>query len=721
MFTAIVSLNYGKTIPEVPEGHPRVYINKADLHVLKKKVHTEKFRETWQYVKNYDHPFARVFEALITEDGKMAKKAAINFLPILKECTDARQPLNAMHLGACIYDWAYYQMSDSLKQAYIAEFKRIASSHEPYYPAKKGFGSIVGHNTEGWIMSDQLPAGVAIYDEDTVMYDAASAVFFEEFVPARNFVYQAHMHHQGDSYAAVRFLHDIFATLLFDKMGKKVFADQQQYVPYQLIYNYRPDGQQLRSGDTFDEAGNDGGGRSRGIHRKALILGMTGSLYKDPYQLDMFRRYTTYGLEKVFELIFLPENIEPKPISELPISKYFPHPMGEMIARTGWEMGVESNDAVIQMRIGNYFFGNHQTKDFGTFQIYYKGPLAIASGAYEGIGQPYGKEHWRNYHHQTISKNGLLIYDPSEEVYKNSANDGGQCWPNQGNDHPKNLEYLLDKENGYEMGKVTAHAIGPDPAKPNYSYISGDITAAYAPQKVEHVSRSMLTIHTENPDFPALFFVFDQVHSTNSEFKKTWLLHSIQEPTVAGRTTSIVRNAAEYSGKGNYHGKLICQTILPEQAKIEKIGGEDKAFWVAATQTNYHIEKENPASEEGRWRIEVSPVEEQKEDIFFHAMALTQAGNSTAFDFEKVASESLKGVRAKDHVVLFNPDIELRRQADFHLTDDAKGVFVAGFTYGHWEIIKDGQEIDNLLIEKTTNSMYLPNLKKGMYKLRMKQ
>lgn len=53
-------------------------------------------------------------------------------------------------------------------------------------------------------------------------------------------------------------------------------------------------------------------------------------------------------------------------------------------------MRVESRDAVVQMRIGERFFGNHQHKDFGTFQIYYRGPLAISSGVYD----LYGSEQW---------------------------------------------------------------------------------------------------------------------------------------------------------------------------------------------------------------------------------------------------------------------------------------------------------------------------------------
>ena len=36
------------------------------------------------------------------------------------------------------------------------------------------------------------------------------------------------------------------------------------------------------------------------------------------------------------------------------------------------------------MKINEQFVGNHQHLDGGSFQLYYKGPLAIDAGAYQG-------------------------------------------------------------------------------------------------------------------------------------------------------------------------------------------------------------------------------------------------------------------------------------------------------------------------------------------------
>ena len=90
---------------------------------------------------------------------------------------------------------------------------------------------------------------------------------------------------------------------------------------------------------------------------------LAGAYYEDPYLLamadsDYYGRPSSY--DQVFALLFRAAGLEKRPLAELPLSKYFPGPMGEMVARTGWRMGLdtENRDAVVHMRIGEYFFGN---------------------------------------------------------------------------------------------------------------------------------------------------------------------------------------------------------------------------------------------------------------------------------------------------------------------------------------------------------------------------
>ena len=53
----------------------------------------------------------------------------------------------------------------------------------------------------------------------------------------------------------------------------------------------------------------------------------------------------------LFTLLFFDPDITPAPLSELPLTKYFPEPLGAMTARTGWDLGINSNTVVADMKI----------------------------------------------------------------------------------------------------------------------------------------------------------------------------------------------------------------------------------------------------------------------------------------------------------------------------------------------------------------------------------
>jgi len=688
-------------IPSIPPDHPRVYVRPADLPSIREKLYMPEFIEDWTMIRSNHRPLSKAFVYLMTRDERIGRAAVEEGLSDLKQCIDARSPDNAMHWGACVYDWCYDLVSSSQRQEFIREFVRIAASHSPGYPANPNGHAVVGHGTEGWLLTDQLPAGLAIYDESRQMFEAAAQLFFSKFVPVRNFFYPAHMHHQGDSYISTRLQHDLLASWLFRRIDAgDVFSHELQYVPYQLIYHLRPDGQQMRSGDTFDPRGTD-------VPKRRLMM-LAGAYYEDPYLLTMADSDFYYGpssYDRIFKLLFQRPGLERRPLDELALSKYFAEPMGEMIARTGWRMGMDSPDAVVHMRIGEYFFGNHQRKDFGTFQIYCRGPLAIASGIYEGVGQPYGSAHWLNYHHQTIAHNGLLIYDPSEVMAKGAANDGGQRWPSNG-DYPRDLSDLL--EHDYRMGKVTAHAIEPDSATPVFSYLAGDITDAYDAGKAEMVTRSMITVNTGDPARPCVLVVFDRVISTNPLFKKTWLLHSIQEPQIRGTTSYYVfRTGKHYEQDVYYSGRMIVDCLLPEDVSVTKIGGPGKEFWIESTNRDYPSTR-GGAAEPGAWRIEVSPAIPNRRDTFLHVLTVVDVRVPVEKAAELVSNTDLVGASFSNHAIFFSRDGTLLETADVPLdTLEEKTIFVCDLRPGLWSLKGNDSEGTTVRVDEQAKSLYL--------------
>jgi heparin/heparan-sulfate lyase len=662
-------------VPPVPAGHPRVYLRGSDLPHLREKLTAPDLAPIWKSVQEAaaTSPASGAFVYLVTGDQAVGRAAVTGALAALKASTDARTFDVPLHWGACVYDWCYDLLRPEEKAAFVAEFQRIANLHEPYYPARLDTMSLVGHDSEGWLLSGQLPAGVAIYDESPEMYQAAARLFLTHFVPSRNFHYAAHWHHQGDSYLS-RFQHDTAAAWLFRRLGAgDVFSREQQFVPYQFVYNLRPDGQQLRSGDTYDDPGKS--------ESKRLIAMLTGAYYDDPYLLtlaDSDLYWRARGLARVLELLFREPGAAKRPLAELPLAKYFPDPGGEMVARTGWSLGPESRDAVVQMRIGGYFFGNHQHRDFGAFQIYYRGALALDSGVYEGEGSGYGSEHWGGYYHQTIAHNGLLIYDPDESgwSYVRPANDGGQRVPNNNADHPRDVEMLQSK--GYRMGEVTAHALDP-----SYSYLAGDLTQAYT-GKVRAVTRAMVTLDLHDAQYPAALVVYDRVVAAKPEFRKTWLLHAIQEPQVTDRSITLLRD------QDGYHGKLVATSLLPAEATITAVGGPGKEFWVEGAGKNYATTKKAPA-EPGAWRVEVSPTQPAAEDRFLHVLTVMDP-ETPAPSVTLVTGEGLVGAALLDRVVLFAQGEGPADRASFTLTGPQRQVLVCGLAAGPWRVRRDGQE-----------------------------
>jgi|CXWL01.1.fsa_nt_gi heparin/heparan-sulfate lyase len=668
-------------MPAVPSDHPRVYVRPSDVRVIRARIGMPEFLPAWKDVHSATTDpesgyLFRAFVYLVTGDPGQGRRAIDGALAALLATTDGRTFGSPFHFGALVYDWCYDLLSEHDKQVFIRHFERLADSHAPGYPASLEAPALAGHGVEGWLLTGQLPAGLAIYDESPILFQAASRLFLAQFRPALNFQYTGHGHSQGDSYSS-RFLHDQAASWLFRRIGAgDILSREQHFVPYQVVYNLRPDGQQMRRGDTFDDAGTH--------LSKWMAMLLTAFYYEDPYLFGLARdRMPQEGraFASLFTLLFKPDRLQARPLGDLPRSKFFPHPIGEMVTRTGWTLGADSKDAVMTMRIGNYFFGNHQHKDFGSFQIYYRGALAIASGAYEGDNGAYATEHWQHYYHQTIAHNGLLVLDPTEGL---PVNDGGQRGPNGGNDHPRNLRMLTTHD--YEMGNVLAHEIGPDSSSPDYSYLSGDITRAYS-NKVDRVTRSMVALNFHDLVYPASLVILDRVTATDPSFKKTWLLHTVQEPKIEGQRVTVAFNQQGPSGK------LVVDALLPAQARIAMIGGPGREFWIESAQKNFATSKAKPA-EPGAWRVEVSPSRPRKDDLFLHVLTVMDGEVATGPDVHRIEGTDLVGARVRDRTVLFSRQGTLLAQAELTIDGpDQMKVLICDLLPGAWAIFDREQAL----------------------------
>ena len=692
------------SLPAVPAEHPRLYLRAADVAKLPQRMTHPVLAPVVTRLRKMaaQSPQARVeWEALnylAKPDAAKGRVTIVDTLALLKACKLAdkqdacRETGRMMVTGAIVYDWLYPLLTAEQKREFVTELVRLAKTQECGYPPVGG-GSVTGHTSEAMIMRDMLSAGVAIYDEEPEMYRLAAGRFFREHLPARNWFYAGNAYHQGDSYGLHRYSWDLFPLFIFDRLGAgNVYNPEQRHVPYHALYVTRPDGQRLRGGDSFKVSTTRG---TPWNEFGGTVL--TASYYGDGVLLSQFLKQGGTGAgEMIFELLWRDPDLVAKPIATLPLSRYFGSPFGWMVARTGW-----GEDAVIaELKINEYNFGNHQHADAGAFQLYARGALAIDSGLYEGGSSGnYGSPHGKNYYWRTIAHNSLLVYDPAEKfsTKEGYGNDGGQRLPNNRSE-PRTLDDLLNAAKGYRTGKVLAQGFGPDVTVPDYTLLQGDLTAAYS-AKVRGVTRSFVFLNLKNSGVPAALIVFDRVVSADAAFRKFWLMHTLEEPRLAGTRATVERT--EHAARGQLNLDVLWPAA--DNADVGKVGGPGKEYWVFGK--NYANDvpasrREKGSLETGDWRIEVSPKQAATEDLFFTVMQTTDRTAPKRLPVTRIeAGERVGCVIAGAEatwVVLLRKD-SLRSAAEVSVTVPATNagagrgrVLVTDLAAGRWEARRAG-------------------------------
>lgn len=709
----------GVEIPVPPSVHPRLYLRSSDIPRLKERIKHPEIVTTikkmerlskertpeeeakapaksgFRYYAEMRGVTSRVqleaLEYLTSGKKSVARKAITAMLDTLQNTNygtkgDLSRASGSMLMcGAMVYDWCYDQMKESEKRAYINEFIRIAKTMECGYPPKNT-EPLAGHSSEWMVLRDMLSAGIAIYDEYPDMYNHVVSMMYKDYIPARNFIYSGHNYHQGTSYANVRFSNDLISLWIMSRMGAGAIYDSaQQFVLYDFLYRRRSDGLVLPAGDV-----NPGIGGSYGLPAMLAY-----SYYKDPYlAYEYYRNPKIDNHCLIFDILWRDTDIEPMSPETLPLTKYSGTPFGWMIARTGWG----DNSVVAEMKINEHFVGNHQHLDGGSFQIYYNGPLAIDAGAYHGTSGGYNSPHNKNFFKRTIAHNSLLIYDPEEKFacwnYGGSdktefaANDGGQRMPGDRWDTCRSFDSLLS--DAYTTGKALAHGTSEDYIAPDYSYLKGDITQAYS-DKVKEVKRSFVFLNLKSENVPAAMIIFDKIVSAKPEFKKQWLLHSIEKPEISNDGFVVKRT------KDGDRGMLYNSVLLPEinNCEINAIGGPGKEFWVNGV--NYEnkpqANRPDPRNERGEWRVEISPKNHEKEDYFLNVI---QVADNKCKDMHKATllkSEKTVGVMISDRIVTFSKDSNTL-SGKFNLDINKEGTFKIVMTdmkSGTWQVKKDGK------------------------------
>lgn len=307
--------------------------------------------------------------------------------------------------------------------------------------------------------------------------------------------------------------------------------------------------------------------------------------------------------------------------------------MGQVFMRSG--SGPEDTYAMFS---AGGVLTQHRHYDNNNFIIYRKGYLALDSGT-----RPQPGLHLSHYYCRTVAHNCITIHMPGEKMpnYWGGAalseedlpvpNDGGQ-------NNLSGSEVMAFEENDH------------------YVYIASDATQSYNKQKAELVVRQFVFLPPDH------FVVMDRVVSTQPEFGKKWLLHTAAEPAV--RENEFLADHRE--------GRIICRTIFPEKARLEKVGGPGRQFWsdgrnwplpvLTPDDWNYQGMQwlNNDHDLFGQWRMEISPEKSNTGDIFLHLIQVGDTSMKTMSGSKPLKKEGNAGVsfeyKGKTFQVNFNTE-----------------------------------------------------------------
>ncbi len=359
--------------------------------------------------------------------------------------------------------------------------------------------------------------------------------------------------------------------------------------PLWNVYGMKPDGRLCRSEDCPSPHRWSQGSKG--------TFAICAAAYRDPLAQWAHDQIPFKYPQVIWKhLIAWDPKVPARSPAELPLAKLFGN-LGHVHTRSAWN----DPDATWAMFQCGPIFAGHQHTDNNSFVIFKRGSLAIDSGVNEY------SSHRANYYSRSIAHNTILVCDQDETfpaaVWSGQgdggSNDGGQ----RRVEYPSRATAPETEKALRNVGRIAAFA-----NQPEFCYALGNASKSYSPKKLKHFTRQFVHIR------PDTFVIFDRVVATNPSYPKTWLLHSIDEPTFPAEGPAF---RVEHDG-----GRLDVWSLLPKETRITAVGGPGKEFWVDGK--NYPPDNTRDP-ESGAWRVEVSPSQASAQDLFLHVLVASDS------------------------------------------------------------------------------------------------
>lgn len=735
--------------PEVvpPDSHPRLQLTKETIPQVRENIKHPYFAEaytellanakreidadlpaTYSSVSNRSQDLekrltARAFlYALGEADASVAKEAIAGARKMMDtfKCTVGGSTIHeqiapVIMNAAYVYDWCYDQMTEEDKEHLSKKLIRwLRQCNYPIMPDE--YTGIDGRTNEQAYLTGPFAVAVAIYDEHPEPYLAYMGLWQTQFATARKFYNQSGRTAYSNHYIFRNMLDAYIARGVklwgYDNFWGEDFAK----IPYLFLEQRLPNGYLFKEGD---DASYSYGKKYYYVDKSAFIPYAAGYLGDDPlitgeYARQIFANGGAYATS-FDRLLFVDPNVETMMPGDgnLPLVRKYGYPMSGLVARTGWNMGMDSDTAMVYINMRNSAANTHTHLDVGAFQVYYKGALAIDSGNYMGNDTTWGSNYDYNYHKRTVAHNCVTVYDPDEVVdsYYNklepdstlkNTNDGGQRFNYLGS----TLSWEQAQE---EMSVTKSTYTGPNEMTPKFAYIRGDLTNAYT-SKISEYERAFIYMDLGNNDYPMALLVYDKVDTSKAEFPTKYLLHAQEQPELNEDTKTVTIRKTLNPGD---NGKMVHKTLMPSNAKVELIGGPGKEYWVSDADGNIPTSLWDGNGEyalAGNWRAEVSYPTERKEHTFLNCMYVTDnERNLPELPMTYESQSGFVGVTIMDRTALLKNSTELQETA-FNVTvrnngHDKVSCFIADIAPGIWNVKGDNVDI-NVEVKEAENCIY---------------
>lgn len=694
-----------------PASRPRIWVNEQSLPQVRANLDKGENAPLWAQVKRraakrfefkvppgtevgYNAALenavvAKAFVHLMTGDKALGREAVTlirdylaavqfdNLLDITREIG------RAIYCGALAYDWCYDVMTPEDRDNTRKGLMRLADDMEMGWPP---FLQIIvnGHGNEAQLNRDLLCMAIAIYDEDPLPYRYCAYRILEELAPMRKFEYQSPRHNQGVSYGPYRFAWDLHSALLFRQMtGTPAFDPNIGDVYKFWLYMRLPIGQMLRDGDGFSDG--------RQVHlglTPLLVYAYTG----DRIVKGDFLRQNGMSGDPILALLLNDPALAPEPsLVSLPLTLDFGPVLGSMVARTGWNLGPNLSDVVVEMKGGGYHFGNHQHSDAGSFQIYYRGLQAVDLGQYHFYGTPYDMGFCK----RSISHSMMLAVDPGEKFPGTSVNDGGTRFVRGCPTTPQ--QAMTDPM--FANGKRVSSSFGPSPQRPFFSYFCVDLKSAYS-SKIREYVRTFCFLNLDNPQTPAVLVVLDNMTTARPEFKKYWQVNALNPPEKSADGVILRSSALGLSGR------VGVRMLRPkaEERQVEVLSG-------AAANTVFGQAFTPPAPskpEANGHRVMFSPKAAQASDVFLTVMSMSDE-KAPELPVALAETPATFALALADRVVVLSKTGRLIERS--FPVDVPPGrnfqLLLAGLAPGNWSIRgRDGKFQFNARVEAGKNTAF---------------